>query len=59
MYVLLKQEEEVWWVQPLRNVAISYLFVAAPQKLYPVWILNGQNLSFRAHLMNFYIIKTL
>ena len=57
MYVLLKQE--VWWAQPLRNIAISYLFVAAPQKLYPVWILNGQNLSFRAHLMNFYIIKTL
>ena len=32
---------------------ISCLFVAVLQKLKPVWILNGQNLSFRAHLMNF------
>ena len=27
----------------------SCLFVAAVQKLQPVWILNGQNLSFREY----------
>ena len=33
MYVLLKQE--VWWMHAApQNVATSYLFVAAPQKLY-------------------------
>ena len=43
----------------------SCLFVAAPQMLQPVWMhVNGENLSFRTHLMNLkiaiiqYIIKS-
>ena len=32
---------------------LSCLVLVAPQKLWPVWILNGQNLSLKAHLINF------
>ena len=47
MYVLLKQE--VWWVQYLKG--INCLFAAASQNLIikPVWLLNYQNLRFKAH----------
>ena len=32
---------------------VSCLFIVAPQKLKSVWILNGQNVGFTAHLMDF------